>query len=148
MDYHLEADPVKQPTLEEMTEVTLNLLSKNENGFFAFIEGGLIDIAHHETKSAISLDETLEFDKAIKKALEMTNPAETLIVVSSDPAHPLTISGYPGRGTDILGLNQHDRDLNGLKYLTLNYPIGVKQYLDDKGNRLDLEQIDRKFGEY
>ncbi|TMW41047.1 hypothetical protein DOY81_013874, partial [Sarcophaga bullata] len=145
MDYHLEADPVKQPTLEEMTEVTLNLLSKNENGFFVFIEGGLIDVAHHETKTAISLDETLEFDKAIKKAMAMTNPNETLIVVTSDHAHPLTISGYPGRGTDILGLNQHDRDLNGLKYSTLNYPIGIKQYLDDQGNRLDLDQIERDF---
>ncbi|XP_065367959.1 membrane-bound alkaline phosphatase-like [Calliphora vicina] len=143
MDYHLMADPVDQPTLAEMTEVALKLLQRNDQGYFIFIEGGLIDIAHHETKSAISLDETLEFEKAIQLAREMTDPEDTLIVVSSDHAHPLTISGYPGRGTDILGLNQHDADSNGLKYLTLNYPIGIKQYMDDKGNRLDLEEIER-----
>ncbi|KAI8128943.1 hypothetical protein FF38_12139 [Lucilia cuprina] len=145
MDYHLMADPVKQPTLAEMTEKALQLLQHNDQGYFIFIEGGLIDVAHHETKAAISLDETLEFEKAIQLAREMTNPEETLIVVSSDHAHPLTISGYPARGTDILGLNQDDRDANGLKYLTLNYPIGPKQYLDNNGNRLDMEKISRDF---
>ncbi|XP_065370144.1 membrane-bound alkaline phosphatase-like [Calliphora vicina] len=143
MDYRLLSDPVKQPTLAEMTEVALKLMQRNDEGYFIFIEGGLIDVAHHATKAAISLDETLEFDKAIELARKMTDPEDTLIVVSSDHAHPLTISGYPGRGTDILGLNQHDSDSNGLKYLTLNYPIGPKQYLDDKGNRLDLEKINR-----
>ncbi|KAM7345784.1 membrane-bound alkaline phosphatase-like [Cochliomyia hominivorax] len=145
MDYHLVADPVAQPTLAEMTEIALKRLQHNDKGYFIFIEGGLIDIAHHGTQAAISLDETLEFEKAIQLAREMTNPQDTLIVVTSDHAHPLTISGYPGRGTDILGLNQHDIDANGLKYSTLNYPIGPKQYLDDHGQRLDLEKIHRDF---
>ncbi|XP_037813544.1 membrane-bound alkaline phosphatase-like [Lucilia sericata] len=143
MDYHLMADPLEQPTLSEMTKVALEFLQRNDQGYFIFIEGGLIDIAHHYTKAAISLDETLEFEKAIQLAREMTDPLDTLIVVSSDHAHPLTISGYPGRGTDILGLNQHDTDAYGLKYSTLNYPIGIQQYLDENGHRLDLENIKR-----
>lgn len=79
-------------------------------------------------------------DKAVQKALDMTNPEETLIVVTSDHAHPLSISGYPGRGTDILGLNQHDTDVNGIKYATLNYAVGMQQYLDENGQRVDLTE--------
>ncbi|XP_037952036.1 membrane-bound alkaline phosphatase-like [Teleopsis dalmanni] len=138
MKFHSEADPVKQPTLAEMTEVALKLLSKNENGYFVFIEGGLIDYGNHFNKPGISLDETLEFEKAIQLARDMTNPDDTLIVVTADHGHPLSISGYPGRGNPILGLNEYDEDANGVRYSTLNYAIGTNQYLDEAGNRIDL----------
>lgn len=38
MDYHLLSKET-QPTLEEMTEAAIKVLSKNENGFFLFVEG-------------------------------------------------------------------------------------------------------------
>lgn len=143
MDYHALADNTKQPTLAEMTEVAIKLLSKNNQGYFIFIEGGLIDYGNHYNKPGLSTDETLEMAKAVELALNMTDASETLIVVSSDHAHALTIAGYPGRGTPILGLNKHDLDVNGVKYATLNYAVGPKQYLDENGQRIDLEgQID------
>lgn len=40
-----------------------------------------------------SLRETVEFDKAIKKGDEMTDEAETLIVVTSDHAHVMHFAG-------------------------------------------------------
>jgi len=41
MNFHLEADDTYQPTLSELTEVTIKKLSQNkEHGYFAFIEGG------------------------------------------------------------------------------------------------------------
>ncbi|XP_034134412.1 membrane-bound alkaline phosphatase isoform X3 [Drosophila guanche] len=141
MNFHMDADATYQPTLSELTEVTIKKLSKNENGYFAFIEGGLIDYGNHYNVPAYALDETLELSKAVEEALAMTDPEETLIVVTSDHAHPLTIAGYPGRGTPILGLNQHDADVNGVKYATLNYAVGIEQYLDDKGNRIDLTDL-------
>lgn len=141
MDYHTFANPAKQPSLSEMTQVALELLSRNEKGYFIFIEGGLIDYGNHYNKPIISLDETLELEKAVDLAVNLTNPEDTLIVVSSDHGHPLTIAGYPGRGTDILGLNQNDVDSNGVKYATLNYAAGPRQYLDDKGQRINLEGI-------
>lgn len=39
MDYNLEADRTKQPSLVEMTEAALKILQKNPNGYFLFVEG-------------------------------------------------------------------------------------------------------------
>ncbi|XP_058980682.1 membrane-bound alkaline phosphatase-like [Musca domestica] len=143
MNYHAVADKTKQPSLSEMTETALKLLQRNEKGYFIFIEGGNIDTAHHENKAAMSLDETLEFEKAIQLARDMTDPQDTLIVVTSDHGHGLTINGYPGRGSSILGLNPNDLGSDGLKYSTLMYPLGHDQFTDENGKRVDLEKIPR-----
>ncbi|XP_075150220.1 membrane-bound alkaline phosphatase-like [Haematobia irritans] len=141
MDYHALANNTYQPSLSEMTEVALNLLKRNDQGYFIFIEGGHIDTAHHENKAGISLHETLEFEKAVQLARDMTDPRDTLIVVTADHSHSMSISGYPSRGNPILGLNEHTISADGLKYSVLNYAVGTQQYEDDKGHRLDLENI-------
>ena len=51
----------------------------------------------------IALDETVEFSKAIAKAAAITDEEDTLIVVTSDHAHTMTISGYPQRSESIFG---------------------------------------------
>ena len=67
------------------------------------VEGGRIDHAHHDTKARRSLSETLQFEQAVKRAREMTSDQDTLIVVTADHSHVMTIQGYPVRGKDILG---------------------------------------------
>lgn len=70
LHYHLEqlADPENsEPTLEEMTEKAIEMLEKEKKGYFLFVEGGKIDISHHDTMARIALDETAEFSKAIKE---------------------------------------------------------------------------------
>lgn len=32
-------DPVKEPSISEMTNTAINILSKNKNGFFLLVEG-------------------------------------------------------------------------------------------------------------
>lgn len=91
LDYHLEADHNKQPTLTEMTEAAIKVLSKNKNGFFLFVEGGRIDHAHHSTQSRKALDETVQLADAIRVATEITNSKDTLIVTTSDHSHTMTI---------------------------------------------------------
>jgi len=72
--------------------------------------GGLIDHGHHGNKARKALTETLEMDRAVLAALQMTDTRDTLIVVTSDHAHSMTMNGYPGRHTDILG------EISGLIY--------------------------------
>lgn len=66
MLYHLEDGSDDQPTLAEMTEVAIKILSKENNGFYLFVEGGKIDIAHHSQYTRRSLDETVQFQNAIQ----------------------------------------------------------------------------------
>jgi len=47
LDYHLEKN-AKHPTLAEMTRKAIQVLQKSDTGFFLFVEGGKIDIAHHD----------------------------------------------------------------------------------------------------
>ncbi|XP_073811725.1 alkaline phosphatase-like [Musca autumnalis] len=140
MDFNFLADHNKQPSLLEMTEVAIKLLSKNKKGYFIFIESGLIDYGNHATNPGISTDETFEMDKAIQKAREMTSANDTLIVVTADHAHPLSIAGFPKRGNDILGLDYSYPDANGQVFATLNYAAGPEQYLDEEGKRLNLSE--------
>lgn len=41
MDYNLDADRSKQPSLAEMTETAIKLLQRGDNGFVLFVEGKL-----------------------------------------------------------------------------------------------------------
>lgn len=77
-------------------------------------KGGRIDHGHHSAQAFKALDETVEFSNAVKRAVEMTNRDDTLIVVTSDHAHTMSISGYPDRGNPILGLNTMLSDVGEL----------------------------------
>lgn len=94
--YHLETnETTNQPTLEEMTRKAIEVLSNNTEGYFVFIEGGRIDMAHHDNKARLALDETLELSKAVAAAKELTSEEDTLIVVTADHSHAFSFSGYP-----------------------------------------------------
>ncbi|KAF4524079.1 hypothetical protein B566_EDAN013971, partial [Ephemera danica] len=67
-----------------------------------FILGGRIDHAHHETRAQYALDETIQFDLAIRAALSMVDVNETLVVMTSDHSHTMSLNGYPFRGRDLL----------------------------------------------
>ncbi len=124
-----------EPSLAEMTKAAIEILSRDEDGFFLMVEGGRIDHGHHATNAERALTDTIALSDAVRAALEVTDPSETLIVVTADHSHTLTISGYPQRGNPILGLvvdaspysNAHggiSRDALGLPYTTLSYANG------------------------
>lgn len=146
LKYNLEVTPeTNQPTLEEMTRSAIELLQKEKNGYFLFVEGGKIDIAHHDNQPKLSLDETLQFSKAIEMARNMTSEDDTLIVVTADHSHAFSFSGYPARGDTIFGPTRSKGE-DGLPLLTLSYANGpgFKTYFDTKNNvRIDPTSIDK-----
>jgi alkaline phosphatase len=121
--YHEQAEN-DDPSLTEMTEKAIEILQKNPNGFFLFVEGGRIDHAHHATEGLRSLWETVEFDRAIKKGDEMTNDEDTLIVVTADHGHTMSFAGYAARGSRITGIAGYGEDYDNLPYSTINYASG------------------------
>lgn len=138
MDYNLERNADKQPSLEEMTKKAIELLSKDDKGYFLFVEGGRIDMAHHSNQARKALDETIEFHKAVETAVRMTDEKDTLIVVSSDHAHTMSFSGYPQRGADVLGVAGLGIDL--LQYPTLSYANGPGYRREEGGRRHDISK--------
>eukprot|EP00795_Rhopilema_esculentum_P004737 gene4737-21036_t len=98
------ADAAGEPSLTNMTEFAIKMLSKNKNGFFLLVEGGRIDHGHHSSKAHLALHDAVEMANAVAKAVSMTKEEETLIVVTADHSHTFVIAGYPKRGNPILGL--------------------------------------------
>jgi alkaline phosphatase len=74
------------PSLAELTEKGIELLSQGDEGFFMMVEGGRIDHACHANDIIGSVYDTLIFDEALGKAYEFyeAHPNETLIVVVGD----------------------------------------------------------------
>lgn len=135
-EYDRAGDPGGEPSLARMTEFALRRLGRSAEGFVLVVEGGRIDHAHHANNAQRALGETLEFARAIEIATAMTDPAETLIVVTADHGHPFTMAGYAARGNPILGLVHENMFFeegrneapavggNGRSYTTLQYAIG------------------------
>uniref|UniRef100_A0A182MHL4 Alkaline phosphatase n=1 Tax=Anopheles culicifacies TaxID=139723 RepID=A0A182MHL4_9DIPT len=147
--YNLEIDDLKlgdrKPKLTEMVDAALSLLEDSKKGYVLFVEGGLIDTAHHSNRPRLSLEETNEFHKAIDLARKRTNVDDTLIVVSSDHSHTLMYNGYPTRGSDILGIGDVS-DIDHLPYTTLSYANGegfYQTYVDgNPAKRIDVTSYD------
>ena len=71
--------------LTDAVSKALELLSQNQKGFFLMVEGSMIDWGAHANDLQYVIDETLDFDRAIGKALEFAKKdGNTLIVVTAD----------------------------------------------------------------
>lgn len=80
-----KAADCSQPSLRDMTLSALEILSKNEQGFFLMIEGGQIDWAGHINDTGWMLHELLKFDEAVNAVYEWVKDRnDTLLVVTAD----------------------------------------------------------------
>uniref|UniRef100_A0A6G1S5K0 Alkaline phosphatase n=1 Tax=Aceria tosichella TaxID=561515 RepID=A0A6G1S5K0_9ACAR len=113
-----------EPSLTEMTETALKILARNPLGYVLLVEGGRIDHAHHENVAGVALRETISLSWAVQAARQLINERDTLIAVTSDHAHALTINGIAPRGNPILGLSRYKENSTQLPYTTLIYGNG------------------------
>ncbi|AOK28072.1 MULTISPECIES: alkaline phosphatase [Burkholderia] len=122
-----------QPSLAEMTAKAIDVLSRNPNGYFLMVEGGRIDHALHGTNAKRALEDTVAFDEAIRTALSKVDLSNTLIVVTADHDHTMTINGYSKRGNPILDISrnyrdgQPSKDADGNTYTTLVFGNGANR---------------------
>jgi len=139
-----ERDAAGEPSLSEMTAFAIDVLSRNENGYYLMVESGRVDHAHHANNAYRALTDAIEFAEAIQTAVDKVDLEDTLIVVTADHGHVLTINGYPDRGNPILGLVREDGEISlgddGKPYTTLMYTNGPGAAMD--APRTDLSEID------
>ena len=81
-----KTDPTRTlPTLREMSKKAIEILEKDENGFFLMIESGLIDWAAHYNDTGTMLHEMLKMDDTLHYLLDWAKDRDdTLIVVTAD----------------------------------------------------------------
>lgn len=73
------------PSLVEMTQAALTLLSRDPDGFFLMVEAGQIDWAAHDNDAEWTMQLTLGLDAAVAQALVfMLQRPNTLLIVAAD----------------------------------------------------------------
>lgn len=106
-----------QPDLVDMVKTSLSVLSKSREGFVLMVESGQIDRYTHALDWERAVYDTIMLDNAVKVAKDWarSNGNETLIIVTPDHTHPVSIIGTvddsrPGeRLRDKLGTNNDAR---------------------------------------
>ena len=100
--YDAVRERARDPGLAAMASKAISILSKKPNGFFLVVEGGLIDLALHDTQAKRALQEVVSFDSTLKATIaqmKVIDPGlkNTLIVVTADHDHTLLLNGYSRR---------------------------------------------------
>ena len=108
LPYDIDRNPDKVPSLAEMTEKALEILSKDENGFFMMIEGSQVDWAAHANDAVAMITEYIAFDDAVGKVMEFAiKDGNTAVVIMSDHGNSgFTIGRRDCGGYDRLSIDQ------------------------------------------
>ena len=155
MKYEHDRADDDEPSLEDMTRAAIGYLKNRggDNGFYLEVEAGRVDHANHDGNAFRTVTDGEAFAKAVAAADELTDDADTLIIVTSDHEHSIALNGYCGRGSPVLGLcYEVNVETAGGKYMhaeTPNMgadkkPYTVVGFLNGAGSVL-VEQADGTF---
>jgi alkaline phosphatase len=110
LSFEIDRDKASEPGLVDLTRFALaRLQATSPKGYYLMIEGGRIDHAHHASNPYRALSETQQFHRAVELVLKTVNLDDTLVLVTADHSHTLSIAGYSVRGNDILGYIRNAR---------------------------------------
>lgn len=114
-------DDPSGPRIAEFTQKAIEVLD-NPEGFFIMVEGGKIDWMCHANDAATVIGEVLDFDRAVKVALDFqkAHPYETLVVVTGDHETGGLTLGFAGTGyashIQLLANQKNSRDVTTNKF--------------------------------
>lgn len=117
LPYNIDRNPEKVPSIAEMTEKALEVLSQHENGFFLMVEGSQVDWAAHANDAATIINEYLAFDEAVGKVMEFAHAdGNTAVIILSDHGNSgFTIGTNNCPGYDKLSIDQLFETVSGIK---------------------------------
>lgn len=127
--------PATTPTLAQMTDKAIALLSKDQNGFFLQVEGASIDKQDHAANPCGQIGETVDLDEAVQKALEFARKdGNTLVIVTADHAHSSQIVANDSKAP---GLTQTLKTKEG-GFMTLSYGNSEEDSQGHTGTQLRI----------
>ncbi|MGM0902932.1 MAG: alkaline phosphatase [Bacillota bacterium] len=123
LNFTLDRDELKsqEPSLKEMTEKGIEVLSKGDKGFFMMVEGARVDHASHAADLTSIWKETIDFDESVKYATNWAREhGNTLVVVVADH--------------ETMGISATDAmDIDALKKISVSHEFMANQL--EKGER-------------
>ncbi|XP_023300319.2 alkaline phosphatase [Lucilia cuprina] len=149
-DFERDTTPAGMPSLKQMVLKALEFFKTKDERFLLVVEGGMIDQAHHRGTARKALNEVLAFNEAINASVQYLGDKleDTLVIVTADHAHTLTINGHAAKGADILGVAGNSKT-EGIPYTTLTYGTTYKGFQPDaNGLRKDPTLQDTTDWEY
>jgi alkaline phosphatase len=141
-DSHMQPDIDRQyfaehePSLAEMTQKAIELLSQDEDGFFLMVEGSQVDWAGHNNDPIYMVTDFIAFDDAVKVACDFAEAdGRTLVLAYPDHntggmkiGHYTTAVGYTETRIEDL--------VDPLKGMTITSPGLVAMLVDDSDGEL------------
>ncbi|MFW6245522.1 MAG: alkaline phosphatase [Fibrobacterota bacterium] len=88
-----------EPSIAEMTRKAIELLSKDDDGFFLMVEGSQVDWAGHANDPIYMVTDFLAFDDAVKEALDFAEEDGNTLVLA-----------YPDHNTGGMAIGQYRND--------------------------------------
>lgn len=82
MSYELDRDPVREPSLAQMTAKAIEVLAKQPKGFFLMVEGSKVDWAAHANDPVGIVSDVLAFDGAVKVAVDFAKKNRNTLVIA------------------------------------------------------------------
>ncbi|CAL8252976.1 unnamed protein product [Merluccius merluccius] len=151
MRFEVFRNNTRDPSIVEMTEKAIQILSKNPRGYFLFVEdefqhGWRIDHGHHDGIAKLALTEAVMFDRAIHRSSRLTRESDTLTVVTADHSHVFTFGGNTPRGNSIFGLAPKKAD-DRMPFTSILYANGPG-YVHVNGTRGNVTLVDYYDEEY
>lgn len=134
----------QEPSLAEMTQKAIDILAKNDKGFFLFVEGSKVDWASHANDPVGVISDVLAFDDAVKAALDFAKKdGNTLVLAFSDH----------GNGGMSLGNKSTDKNYDTLPYSALVSPLrkailtgeGIEKMLADNRSEANIRAVMEKY---
>lgn len=127
----LVADGENKPTLASLAVEALDILSKDEDGFFLMIEESHIDKYSHNNELSKALEHVKAYDNAIKAVVEYAQKlGNTIVIVTAD--HETGGLQYNGEYADQLSDDMYTKT----SHSKANVPFYVFGDID-----FDLDQI-------
>lgn len=148
--YLLGLFPVKRcqdrkPSLAEMTDIAIRILSQEEKGFFLMMEGAQIDWTSHANNTEQTIRETIDLDKAVKVILEFAkNDKKTLVVITADhETGGMKVKGDSPEDLKISWSTTHHTDQ---KVPVFSYGPGAELFADIEDNTEISKKFAKLFG--
>ena len=109
----------QEPSLAEMTGKAIETLSKNEKGFFLFVEASKVDWAAHANDPVGVISDLLAYDEAVRVALDFAKKdGQTLVMAFADH----------GTGGMSIGRKEFYKIYDKLPYETVLGPLKQATY--------------------